>query len=206
MWGRSGLVFTAAKCAQDDHYSSSTPRASILLVVLSLMKLLSTFYSVFFFFKLRQIKHDYWLDSTDGNSTYQYTSVLYHRRNFFPLPLPKFCSSLIHVSFCVGPHPCTPRHTWSLEWGEYVFQPVVVVHLLPVRLQRGDSPGFLFQETHAVREPDRLQDIRAQQETTELDRGERPVIRPREPQPKIKAVFNVSVDVDWLLCVVGAQQ
>lgn len=31
---------------------------------------------------------------------------------------------------------------------------------------------FLFQETHTVREPDRLQDIWAEQKATELDRGE----------------------------------
>lgn len=43
-------------------------------------------------------------------------------------------------------------------------------------LQSVEFPCFLFQETHTIWEPDRLQDIWAKQKTTELDRGESRVI------------------------------
>lgn len=75
--------------------------------------------------------------------------------------------SFHNLSLSLGLHPCTPRHTWSPEWGEYGLKPaahyklirISHFHLLSVRWQKGDSPGSLFQETHTVWEPDRLQDI-----------------------------------------------
>lgn len=50
-------------------------------------------------------------------------------------------------------------------------------------------PCFLFQETHTLREPDRLQDIRAEQKTTELDRGERCTIGHTETNNNTGLVF-----------------
>lgn len=114
--------------------------------------------------------------------------------------LMKQCSNIC-VFLCLGRLPCTPHHTWSLEWGECATLRLKQMFVFNVLLIKLDSPClcsliilrvwwlirahgltcrvlnpvlFVSQETHAIRESDRLQDIWAQQKTTELDRGGEP--------------------------------
>lgn len=47
------------------------------------------------------------------------------------------------------------------------------MEMICLRASEGiETPCFVLQETHAVREPNRLPDIWAEQTATELDRGE----------------------------------
>lgn len=51
------------------------------------------------------------------------------------------------MSFFVGRHPCTPHHTWSLEWGEYGLNLLLIINSFIFCLSdsRGETlPVFSF--------------------------------------------------------------